>query len=182
VRNIIVLSLLLVSSAHRLHAQDDAASKAAFLEVYSVLMHPRCLNCHPSGERPLQGDDSHPHGQNVKRGADGRGLFALKCTGCHQTENLPGKNMPPGNPTWRMPAKSMPLVFQGKSPAELARQLKDPAANGGRTLDQLVKHVSDDPLVLWGWKPGNGRTVPPLSHEKFADAFIRWVKTGAAVP
>jgi hypothetical protein len=29
----------------------------------------------------------------------------------------------------------MRMVFQGKTPAELARQLKDPKQNGGKTLE-----------------------------------------------
>ncbi len=53
--------------------KDDAGARAAFRDVYKVLMHPRCMNCHPSGESPLQGDDSHVHMQNVKRGETGRG-------------------------------------------------------------------------------------------------------------
>src|SRR4029077_3786176 len=134
--------------------KDDAGARAAFLEVYKVLMHPRCLNCHPSGDAPLQGDDSHVHLQNVQRGEDGKGKYALKCANCHQDVNLPGANMPPGNPTWHLPRKDMPLVFQGKSPRELADQLKDPMRNGGKTLAQLAEHVTHDKLVLWGWEPG----------------------------
>jgi hypothetical protein len=162
--------------------KDDAGARAAFLEVYKVLMHPRCMNCHPSGDSPLQGDDSHVHVQNVKRGADGKGKYALKCANCHQDTNLPGANMPPGNPTWHLPRKDMPLVFQGKSPRELADQLKDPKRNGGRTLEQLVEHVTKDKLVLWGWEPGDGRTKPPLSHDEFAKKFREWVEKGAASP
>jgi hypothetical protein len=45
--------------------KDAAASKAAFKEAYKVLMHPRCMNCHPMGDAPLQGDDSHPHTMSV---------------------------------------------------------------------------------------------------------------------
>src|SRR5437763_7921704 len=59
--------------------KDDAGARAAFLHVYKILMHPRCMNCHPSGDAPLQDDDSHPHVQNVKRGEDGKGKYALKC-------------------------------------------------------------------------------------------------------
>src|SRR6266581_4310400 len=103
---------------------DDAGARAAFLDVYKVLMHPRCMNCHPSGDAPLQGDDSHAHFQNIKRGEDGKGKYALKCANCHQETNLPGENMPPGNPNWHLPPPEMRMVFQGKSPAELARQLK----------------------------------------------------------
>jgi hypothetical protein len=162
--------------------KDADAARAAFLDVYKVLMHPRCLNCHPSGDMPLQGDDSHPHLQNVKRGEDGKGKYALKCANCHQDTNLPGANMPPGNPTWHLPRKDMPLVFQGKSPRELADKLKDPKQNGGKTLEQLVEHVTNDKLVLWGWEPGQGRTKPPLSHEEFVMKFREWVEKGAASP
>ena len=65
----------LVTSLHaRARAEKpDAASRAAFLQVYRVLTSPRCQNCHPAGESPLQGDDSHVHLQNVKRGIDGHG-------------------------------------------------------------------------------------------------------------
>ncbi len=162
--------------------RDDAGARAAFLDVYNVLMHPRCMNCHPSGDVPLQGDDSHLHLQNVKRGEDGKGKYALKCANCHQEANLPGGNMPPGNPNWHLPKKDVPLVFQGKSPRELADQLKDPKSNGGRTLEQVLDHVEHDKLVLWGWEPGGGRTQPPLSHAAFAKRFREWVEKGAASP
>src|SRR5437868_12222576 len=58
--------------------KDAAASRAAFLEVYKVLMHPRCMNCHPNGDQPLQGNDSHVHTMNVKRGDEGTGKYAMK--------------------------------------------------------------------------------------------------------
>ena len=162
--------------------KDEAGARAAFLDVYKVLMHPRCMNCHPSGDMPLQGDDSHAHFQNVKRSEDGKGKYALKCANCHQETNLPGENMPPGNPTWQLPRKNMPLVFQGKSPRELADQLKDSKRNGDKTLEQLLEHVTHDKLVLWGWEPGDGRTKPPLSHAEFAKKFREWVEKGAASP
>jgi mono/diheme cytochrome c family protein len=162
--------------------KDDAAARAAFLEVYKVLMHPRCMNCHPAGDVPLQGDDSRLHIQNIKRGPDGKGLYALKCANCHQETNLPGENMPPGNPNWHLPPAKMPMVFQGKTPGELARQLKDPKQNGGKTLAQLLHHVTEDKLVLWGWDPGDDRTKPPLSHAEFARKFREWIDNGAAAP
>lgn len=163
-------------------APSAAASKAAFLEAYKVLMHPRCMNCHPAGDRPLQGDDSHEHAQNVKRGPDGKGLYALKCANCHQFTNLPGPNMPPGNPNWHLPPADMPMVFQGLTPGELARSLKDPKKNGGKTLDQILHHVTEDKLVLGGWDPGDGRTRPPLSHEDFARKMREWIENGAVEP
>ncbi len=161
---------------------DDATSCAAFQQAYKVFMHPRCMNCHPSGNVPLQGDDSHPHAQNVKRGPDGKGKYALKCANCHQDTNLPGENMPPGNPNWHLPPPEMKMVFQGKTPGELARQLKDPRQNGGKTLDQILHHVSEDKLVLGCWNPGDGRTKPPITHDEFAQRMREWIENGAASP
>ena len=162
--------------------RDEAASRAAFLTAYSVFMHPRCMNCHPSSDVPLQGEDSHPHLQNVKRGPDGRGLYALKCKNCHQDKNLPGEGMPPGHPQWHLPPANMRMVFQGKSPAELARQLKDPKQNGGKTLEEIIRHVAGDSLVLTGWNPAEGRSKPPLSHAEFAAKMGEWIEKGAAIP
>ena len=34
---------------------------ALFAEAGKVIQSPRCLNCHPANDRPLQGDDGHPH-------------------------------------------------------------------------------------------------------------------------
>jgi len=161
---------------------DSLASVQAFMDVYKVLMSPRCMNCHPAGDVPLQGDDSHLHTMNVQRGPDGKGLFAEKCANCHQSANTPGLNMPPGNPSWHLPPEDMRMVFQGKSPKELAEQLKDPARNGHKTLQQLIRHVSSDTLVLWGWNPGDGRTKPPMAHAAFARQFKEWVNKGAVVP
>lgn len=157
-------------------------SAAAFMDVYKVLMSPRCMNCHPAGDVPLQGDDSHPHTQGITRGADGKGVYALKCTNCHQPENTPGLNMPPGNEVWHLPPANMKMVFEGKTPKQLAAQLKDPTKNGHKTMQQLIEHVSHDKLVLWGWNPGDGRTVPPLPHDEFAAKFKEWVEKGAVVP
>jgi mono/diheme cytochrome c family protein len=157
-------------------------SQAAFLQIYKVLTSPRCQNCHPSGDGPLQGDDSHVHIQNVKRGPDGQGVTAMRCNACHQDRNLPGAHMPPGNPKWSLPAPDHKMVFVGRSPASLCRQLKDPKQNGGRSLEQLFDHVAHDDLVGWGWNPGDGRSLPPLSRQETTNAMRAWISGGAACP
>lgn len=85
--------------------RDSVESVKAFMQVYQVLMSPRCMNCHPSGDVPLQGDDSHLHTMFPKRGADGKGLYAMKCANCHQPENTVGVHTPPGNPNWHLPPR-----------------------------------------------------------------------------
>lgn len=163
--------------------RGTAASGAdAFAVVYEVLQHPRCKNCHPAGGVPLQGDESRPHGQNVQGGADGKGLWALRCVNCHRDQNTPGANMPPGAPNWHLPARSMPLTFEGRTPAELARQLADPGHNGGRTPDQVLRHVIEDPLVLWGWDPGEGRAPVTVPHASFVAAMRAWIDAGCPPP
>ncbi|HJZ57235.1 MAG TPA: hypothetical protein VKE74_19860, partial [Gemmataceae bacterium] len=107
---------------------------------------------------------------------------ALKCANCHQATNLPGENMPPGNPNWHLPPADMPMVFQDKTPGELARQLKDPKQNGGKTLEQILHHVEEDKLVTGSWDPGDGRTKPPLTHAEFVQKMREWVAKGAPEP
>ena len=160
---------------------DSITSVKAFMEVYKVLISPRCVNCHPSGEVPLQGDDSHLHSMFPRRGVDGKGVYAMKCANCHQPANTPGLHTPPGNPNWHLPPADMRMVFQGRTPHQLAKQLMDPVQNGHKSVEQLLAHASDG-LVLAAWNPGEGRKVPPLSHEAFKKAWTTWIKNGAYAP
>jgi hypothetical protein len=181
----IVLVIFAIANSHAepTHpAPDAAASAKAFLEVHKVFTSPRCQNCHPSGDAPLQGDDSHVHLQNVKRGRDGHGVTAMRCETCHQTSNLAGDHLPPGNPKWSLPSPEHKMVFVGRSPAELCRQLQDPKQTGGRSLQQLLQHVADDELVAWGWNPGDGRALPPLSRSDTVAQMKIWIDGGAACP
>jgi hypothetical protein len=189
IRILAVLAIALVTFAiANLHAAADnpkpdaAASAKAFLEIHKVFTSPRCQNCHPAGDAPLQGEDSHVHLQNVKRGKDGHGVSAMRCETCHQTTNLAGDHMPPGNPKWGLPSPAHKMVFVGRTPAELCRQLKDPKQTGGRSLQQLLEHVADDQLVAWGWNPGDGRALPPLSRPETVAQMKTWIDGGAACP
>lgn len=161
--------------------KDSIASVKAFSQVYTVLMSARCMNCHPSGNVPLQGDDSHLHTMLPQRGKDGKGVYAMKCANCHQATNTPGLHMPPGNPNWHLPPADMRMVFQGKTPRQLAKQLIDPKQNGHKDMKKLIAHA-DDGLVLAGWNPGEGRTLPPMSHAAFKKAWLTWLNTGAYAP
>jgi len=182
------VSLFVVAVIATLHAAprtpkpDANASREAFLQIHKVFTSPRCQNCHPAGDSPLQGDDSHVHLQNVKRGKDGHGVYGMRCDTCHQSANLPGANLPPGNPKWSLPAPEHKMVFLGRTPAELCRQLKDPKQTGGRSLAQLLEHVSSDDLVGWGWDPGTGRALPPLSRADTVAQMKIWIDGGAACP
>lgn len=161
--------------------KDSIESVKAFMKVYDVLMSPRCMNCHPAGDVPLQGDDSHLHTMSPKRGKEGKGIYAMKCANCHQPENTAGEHTPPGNPNWHLPPANMKMVFQGKKPNQLAKQLMNLKQNGNKTKAQLIEHA-DDGLVLAAWNPGEGRTLPPMSHAEFKKAWITWITKGAYAP
>lgn len=173
---------LVINKKPKFTRKDSIASKKAFLKVYAVLMSPRCMNCHPSGDIPLQGEDSHLHLQGVKRGPDGKGLYALKCVNFHQSHNLPGLHMPPGNPKWALPPANMRMVFQGRSPHQLSAQLLDKKRNGRKSIKALIDHITSDTLVLAGWHPAQGLAKPPLSHSEFVKAFNEWISKGAVSP
>jgi hypothetical protein len=158
---------------------------AAFETVRAVFQHPRCQNCHPAGDTPLQGDDSRVHTQNVQRGPTGTGVPGQECTSCHGAANLPasyGEHTPPGTTKpWHMPPPEMRMVFVGIAPGALCEQIKDPARNGGRDMAALRTHL-DDPLVTWGWSPGVGRAAIPTPRTDFINAFELWRGAGAPCP
>lgn len=160
---------------------DSITSVTAFAEVYKVLMSPRCVNCHPAGDVPLQGDDSHLHAMYPKRGLDGNGLYAMKCGNCHQSQNTPGLHMPPGNPKWALPPSDMKMVFEGKKPRELALQIMDYNRNGYKNKAKLIEHARDT-LVKAGWNMGEGRKPPPLTYKEFVKAWDTWIQKGGYAP
>jgi hypothetical protein len=166
-------------------AQDRAQAVRAFETVREVLQHPRCQNCHIPGDAPLQFDQGLPHSMNVRRGRNGQGASGMNCNGCHQSRNLPaeyGIQAPPGAPNWHLPPEHMKMVFIDLSSAELCRVLKDPGSNGGKTAEQLVEHVAEDGLVLWGWEPGGQRAPVSVPHAQFVGAFKEWVAGGMPCP
>ncbi|OQP49032.1 hypothetical protein A4H97_29585 [Niastella yeongjuensis] len=161
--------------------KDSIASVDAFMKVYQVLKSPRCMNCHPAGDIPLQGDDSHLHTMSPIRGKDGKGVYAMKCSNCHQPNNSAGLNTPPGNPKWALPPEDMKMVFEGKSPRELALQIMDYKRNGHKNKAQLLEHARDT-LVKAGWNMGAGRKPPPLSYKEFVAAWDKWNNNGGVAP
>ena len=157
----------------------SARSAAMFTELGKVLTSPRCMNCHPAGDRPRQGDGSRPHQPPVSRGADGHGQEAMRCSICHQAANFdPGRV--PGHPEWHLAPREM--AWEGKTLAEICAQIKDPARNGGRKVEDFIHHIGADTLVGWAWAPGFGRTPAPGTQKEAGALVEAWVKTGAACP
>ncbi len=154
-------------------------SLALFQEASKVITHARCMNCHPAGDRPAQGDDRHPHMPLVVRGVDNFGAIGMRCTTCHGPKNFDPAGVP-GHPEWHLAPIEMAWV--GKSLGEICEQIKDPARNGGKSMEELVHHMAEDSLVGWGWHPGKGREPAPGTQKEFGELIKAWVDSGAVCP
>jgi hypothetical protein len=164
------------------------AGLAAFDTIYSVLTHPRCINCHTATEYPQQGDERRRHQFNVLRGEEGHGVAALRCESCHQQANADAAGVP-GGPNWHLAPLSMAWQDTTDRPlpaGEICRQLTD-TSRAHIPVKEIVHHHEAEPLVKWAWAPGRrpdgtARAAPPLSHPGFVAATRRWVEAGTPCP
>jgi hypothetical protein len=154
-------------------------SVALFQEAGKVILHPRCVNCHPAGDRPLQGDDGHPHQPLVVRGQDGHGAPGLECSTCHHDANFDPARVP-GHPKWHL--APLPMAWEEKSLGFICEQIKDRSRNGDMDLEAIERHMSEDSLVGTGWNPGADRTPAPGTQAEFGALIRAWINTGAACP
>jgi hypothetical protein len=167
-------------------ADQGERSRALFNEIAEVITHPRCMNCHPAADRPLQGDDRHEHLPPAPRGEAGLGVAGLTCSSCHTERNftLVGVGTSyksiPGHPRWQLAPVEM--AWEGKSISQICAQIKDPARNGGRTLALLHEHLAKDDLVAWGWAPGEGREPAPGTQQQLGELAQAWIDSGAQCP
>lgn len=159
-------------------------SWALFEEAGKVIQHPRCVNCHPATDRPLQNTSMDKHQPPVFRGDGGMGMPGMTCNTCHGEENVEVIGQAetlksiPGHPAWHL--APIEMAWEGKSLAEICRQIKDPQRNGGKTMAEITEHMAHDSLVGWGWQPGAGREPVPGSQAVFGELIAAWVESGAA--
>lgn len=160
-------------------ADPAERSRAYFVEAGKVILHPRCLNCHPNGDRPTQGSDMHPHLPLVVRGPDDKGAPGMRCTACHHAANVEPAGFP-GHPKWHV--APIEMAWQGQSLGQICRQIKDPSRNGGKSLAEIHEHMAHDSLVGWGWHPGGTREPAPGTQLEFGELIKAWIDTGANCP
>jgi hypothetical protein len=178
-----------VAQKSHARASTRAEGLAVWQQVYSVLTHPRCINCHTATNYPQQGDDRHRHFANVVRGPDGKGVPALQCVTCHQDSNADSTGVPGGH-NWHLAPLSMQwqdLNDKILSSAEVCRAVIDRSKNSKLDGQGLLRHHEEEPLVLWAFQPGRwidgtSRTLPPLTHEQFVTATRIWIESGTPCP
>ncbi|KFC68231.1 hypothetical protein FF80_01955 [Devosia sp. LC5] len=155
-----------------------ARSVALFEEAGRVIQNPRCMNCHPRSDRPTQTDAVRAHTPWVSRGFDGGGEPTMRCSTCHQNENIEASGVP-GNPLWHL--APIEMAWQGKTLGEICEQLLDPARSG-MSREELLHHMAEDELVGWAWNPGGDRTPAPGTQQEFGAIIAAWLDTGGACP
>ena len=166
-------------------AETALSDTSAFDKVMQVLTHQRCVNCHPAGDKPRKGDDSHTtRALGVSRGEDGHGLEGIACSTCHTDENNDFSGVP-GAPHWALAPAGM--AWEGKSRVEIATQMMDPKRNGGRSHEEILEHLTEHELVLWAWDPGVDaegipREKPPVPKDEYIAAVKEWIHGGAIIP
>ena len=162
-------------------------SRALFAEAAKVIMNPRCMNCHPATDHPLQGNDQHIHMPPAVRGTNGAGVPGNTCGACHTERNftlMVDKNASyqsiPGHARWGL--APIEMAWEGKSIGQICSQLKDTRRNGGRDLAGLHEHIAKDDLVAWAWNPGLGRAPAPGTQDRLGELIKAWIDAGAQCP
>ena len=102
--------LVAVAACSRSEAAP-AAAPALFDPIASVVMHPRCINCHQD-QSPRQTDLKILHQPLVVRGKDGHGAPTQQCQTCHQATNT-ADGFVPGVATWHLAPVSM--LWEGRT-------------------------------------------------------------------
>src|SRR2546428_14027145 len=97
--------IAVLSLASGRSATAQTAEPAPFDPVASVVMHPRCMNCHQD-ESPRQTDAATIHRPLVVRGKDGHGASTQPGQTCHQATNS-ADGFVPGVATWPLPPLPM---------------------------------------------------------------------------
>lgn len=186
-RSLVLVFTFVCASCAFAQSQPQAArseGEALFMEIHRVLVHPRCLNCHPRDDSPKQGNLRQIHVPPITRGPRDHGPAALQCAACHQTKNYPASGVP-GAPGWHLAPRSQ--AWENKTAGEICRSLLNRGTNGDKSLAEIVKHLTEDELVAWGWAPGkdnsgNQRDPVPIAKPEFNRIVHAWAKMGAVCP
>ncbi|WP_339657117.1 hypothetical protein [uncultured Maribacter sp.] len=185
----VLLSLANAPKIFEYHLLENQQSEInntdeAYNKMMDVLTHQRCMNYHPNDNIHKQGNDLHSHYFGMERGEDDKGFQATICNACHNSENNKYSGVPRA-PHWSLAPASM--GWEGLTRSQIPERLVDKNVYGQRSFDELVKHMTEDELVLWAWSPGidtndQEREIPPVSKEEFKNVVEYWFDNGAVIP
>jgi len=165
--------------------EDRLAGIAVWNNIYEVLSHPRCVNCHVPDDQPRWSGISYGeprvhemnvHATDTRVGMPGQQM----CLTCHANTNSDVPHGPPGAEIWKLAPPEM--VWWEKSSVELCAIVKDPTKTGDRDIAAFADHIGHDALVAWGWAPGIGREPAPFSADETVSMLEQWLALGLSCP
>ncbi|WP_299831112.1 hypothetical protein [uncultured Roseobacter sp.] len=182
---IFFISLVAASHAEGEVIASRGEGLTAWNRIYEVVSHPRCSNCHvgPS-DRPMWSGPSYgeprPHGMMIRAGDSRIGAETIPCRTCHVTNETGGQDVPHAAPqvadAWRL--APVEADWFGRSSDFICAQLRDPARNGGRTVEELAEHLGHDVILHWAWAPGGTREPAPYDLESHIADLRLWGAAG----
>ena len=161
-------------------------SRALFNEIAKVVTHPRCMNCHPAGNHPLQGDDRHEHLPPVPRGEAGLGVAGLNCATCHTERNF--TLVGAARPTRAFRAIRAGASRRSKWPGKASRSARSASSSRTRraTADARSRCCTSISRTTT-WSRGAGSRAKGASRrradQKQLGALAQaWIESGAQCP
>jgi len=153
-----------------------------FAPIAIVMQHPRCLNCHVNGDRPLNGEGGGLHRMKITRGGDpGRGAPGAHCYACHRETAVSESSFVPSAPDWHLPPKDM--GWQDQTQAQLCDRLKISLEKLNWKPAKIIDHFTKDPLVSTSWKGTPPRRPEVPSHQgQVGEGVEAWLKAGQPCP
>jgi hypothetical protein len=74
------------------------------------------------------------------------------------------------------------MIWQGFTDSQICQSIKYPKQNKNRNIEQLVEHLTEDKLVMWGLNPLRGPNSHLHSHDEFASKVKARQAAGAPCP
>ena len=149
-----LVSLLLASTSPVSAAQaDKAEGEKLYMEIHRVL-DASALPQLPSRRaiRRSRATSARLHVPPITRGPKDHGPPGLQCAACHQTKNYRRERR--SGRAQLAPRAALAGVGRQDARASSAASLLDRRTNGNKSLAEIVKHLTEDELVAWGWDPG----------------------------
>src|SRR5690349_1624820 len=142
--------------------EPAAQSRALFSEAAKVLTSPRCMNCHPNGDHPSQGNDRHVHQPPVTRGVG-------TCQTCHTGHNFTlhekaSHRSIPGHPRWDL--APIEMAWQGKTVGTFAVSSKTRSAMAVATWPSC-RNTPQAMMWLLGAGSRSKAEIRPREHKNF---------------
>ena len=150
---VLVVGLLCGSSAFA-QAQPQTGGgegEALFMQIHRCSRIRDVSTAIPRVSRRNRAIQRQVHVPPITRGPHDSGPPGLQCAACHQKKNFAAQRCAGRT---ELASRAAFAGWEDKTPGELCRSVLDRRTNGNKSVAEIVKHMTDDELVAWGWDAG----------------------------